>query len=235
MKETQPRDHATLTTSMSCEFWVFAGCIVKHSNKKQCRDTVDATSTHHLVWGTKFGEHDPPAPCREWRCWTPKPWNSYYICRPPSRVKRLKCDSLTYRGRRTITHANAGYTLSNEEVQNDLPRQWVARAWGKAWRRVCASCWRRGVSASCIRSYASGRHRDAWRHGYRASWGRRAETCRSARNARGVPLPPVATSWTILTYRRNWKTQEVHLVISHKQNFVALFFYRLIPCAVSSS
>ncbi len=28
-------------------------------NKKQCRDTVGAMSPHHLVWGTKFGEHDP--------------------------------------------------------------------------------------------------------------------------------------------------------------------------------
>ncbi len=32
-------------------------------NKKQCRDTVGATSPHHLVWG----EHDP---CGEWCCGT---------------------------------------------------------------------------------------------------------------------------------------------------------------------
>ena len=79
-------------------------------NKKQCRDTVGATSPHHhLAWlgeqslknitllPGELGEHDPPGELGDlWHhTYCPqKPWN---ICQPTCSVKPVKCDSLTRR------------------------------------------------------------------------------------------------------------------------------------------
>ena len=50
------------SSSSVCDWHSFmVGVLNTSANKKQCRDTVSARSPppHHLVWGTKLGEHDP--------------------------------------------------------------------------------------------------------------------------------------------------------------------------------
>ncbi len=83
-------------------------------NKKQCRDTVVASSPYHLGWRTKLGNmtpqwrmKNPPSPCGEWKTWPLLPWKLSNICRPTCCVKPLKCDSLT--GPRKTTEGPPGF------------------------------------------------------------------------------------------------------------------------------
>ncbi len=59
------------------------------NDTKQNRDTVGATSPppNHLVWGTKFEEHDSPPPCGEGRCWHPPGNNPTYAANVPNGAK----------------------------------------------------------------------------------------------------------------------------------------------------
>ena len=70
-------DQRNRNANAGLEPFLFLLKTVKKGNKKQCRDTVDATSpsfgeqSSQNMTHVDNGEHDPPP--EEWRCWHPPP------------------------------------------------------------------------------------------------------------------------------------------------------------------